>query len=109
MLAFYWQGVATWNTQYKPSYATYSPGRLMLVSFAEQRFNEGCRELDFMRGEERYKFDWTSHFQTNLALRSGPIAVKTTRSPAKLKPTPQVERADMREKGSVVICVRKSW
>ncbi len=75
MLAFYWQGVAsTWNTQYKPLYASYSPGRLMLVRFAEQRFSEGCRELDFMRGEEQYKFEWTSHFRMNLALRSEPVA-----------------------------------
>ncbi len=79
MLAFYWQGVvSTWNTQYKPSYASYSPGRLMLVRFAEQRFGEGCRELDFMRGEEPYKFEWTSHFRTNLALRSGLAAAGTT-------------------------------
>jgi len=83
MLAFYWQGVVyTWNTQYKPSYASYSPGRIMLVRFAEQRFNEGCRELDFMRGEERYKFDWTSHFRTNLALTSGPVTNGVKRSRA---------------------------
>ena len=84
MLAFYWQGVVyTWNTQYKPSYASYSPGRLVLVRFVEQRFREGCRELDFMRGEERYKFDWTSYFRTNLALRSSPMASGTKRSRAK--------------------------
>ena len=84
ILAFYWRGVAyTWNTQYKPSYASYSPGRLVLVRFVEQRFREGCRELDFMRGEERYKFDWTSYFRTNLALRSSPMASGTKRSRAK--------------------------
>jgi CelD/BcsL family acetyltransferase involved in cellulose biosynthesis len=71
MLGYQWQGVvSTWNTQYDPAYADYSLGRIVLVSFAEQSFREGCHELDFMRGEEPYKFQWTTHCRTNLALRS---------------------------------------
>jgi CelD/BcsL family acetyltransferase involved in cellulose biosynthesis len=71
MLGFQWQGVAsTWNTQYDPRLTEYSLGRIVLVSFAEQVFRDGCRELDFMRGEEPYKFQWTSLTRTNLALRS---------------------------------------
>ena len=71
MLGYYWQGVVyTWNTQYDPAYADYSLGRIVLVSFAEQSFREGCHELDFMRGEEPYKFQWTTLRRTNLALRS---------------------------------------
>jgi CelD/BcsL family acetyltransferase involved in cellulose biosynthesis len=62
--------VYTWNTQYDPTYADYSLGRIVLVSFAEQSFREGCHELDFMRGEEPYKFQWTTLCRTNLALRS---------------------------------------
>jgi CelD/BcsL family acetyltransferase involved in cellulose biosynthesis len=71
MLGYQWQGVVyTWNTQYDPTYADYSLGRIVLVSFAEQSFREGCHELDFMRGEEPYKFQWTTLYRTNLALRS---------------------------------------
>ena len=71
MLGFQWQGVAsTWNTQYDPRLTEYSLGRIVLVSYAEQVFRDGCRELDFMRGEELYKFQWTSLTRTNLALRS---------------------------------------
>ena len=71
MLAYYWQGVVyTWNTQYDPANAVYSLGRIVLVSLVEQSFREGCRELDFMRGEEPYKFQWTTLCRTNLALRT---------------------------------------
>lgn len=70
MLAYHWQGVVyAWNTQYDPIYATYSVGRIALVWFAEQSFREGCHELDFMRGEEPYKYEWTKLYRTNLALR----------------------------------------
>ncbi|MCX6084032.1 MAG: GNAT family N-acetyltransferase [Caldiserica bacterium] len=71
MLAYHWQGVVyAWNTQYDPVYAEYSLGRIALVSLAEQSFREGCHELDFMRGEEPYKFQWTTLCRTNLALRT---------------------------------------
>ena len=71
MLAYYWQGVVyTWNTQYDPANAVYSLGRIVLVSLVEQSFRGGCRELDFMRGEEPYKFQWTTLCRTNLALRT---------------------------------------
>jgi CelD/BcsL family acetyltransferase involved in cellulose biosynthesis len=71
MLAYHWQGVVyTWNTQYDPAYVEYSLGRIVLVSLAEQSFREGCHELDFMRGEESYKFQWTTLCRTNLALRT---------------------------------------
>ncbi|MHB8106007.1 MAG: GNAT family N-acetyltransferase [Candidatus Cryosericum sp.] len=71
MLGYQWQGVVyTWNTQYDPAYADYSLGRIALVSFAERSFRDGCHELDFMRGEEAYKFQWTTHCRTNVALRS---------------------------------------
>jgi CelD/BcsL family acetyltransferase involved in cellulose biosynthesis len=71
MLAFHWEGTAyTWNTQYEPAFSAFSLGRIVLVRLAEQRFRDGCHELDFMRGEEPYKFQWTSLSRTNLALRT---------------------------------------
>lgn len=71
MLAYHWQGIVyMWNTQYDPAYAEYSLGRMVLVSLAQQLFREGCRELNFMRGEEPYKFEWTTLCRKNLALRA---------------------------------------
>lgn len=69
VLSFFWKGITyTWNTQYDPDLAEFSLGRIILVKAAEQAFSEGCAELNFMRGEEPYKFEWTSAFRTNLAL-----------------------------------------
>lgn len=85
MLAFRWEGtVYTWNTQYEPAFAAFSLGRIVLVRFAEQAFRDGCRELDFMRGEEPYKFQWTTLCRTNLALRTE----RTAQWPAGDTPTP---------------------
>lgn len=71
VLSFFWKGITyTWNTQYDPDLTEFSLGRIVLVRVAEQAFSEGCTELNFMRGEEPYKFEWTSAFRTNLALRS---------------------------------------
>jgi CelD/BcsL family acetyltransferase involved in cellulose biosynthesis len=70
-LAFCWQGtVYDWNTQYDPRYGQYSLGRVALKNLAEQAFRDGCHELDFMRGEEPYKFQWTMLTRANLAFRS---------------------------------------
>ena len=63
----------TWNTQYDPAYSAYSLGRMALVKLAEKSFSEGCHELNFMRGEESYKFEWTQVSRTNLALRTEPM------------------------------------
>lgn len=70
-LAFCWQRTMyDWNTQYDPGYATYSLGRIALVHLAKRAFEEGYAEFDFMRGEEEYKFQWTSLARSNTALRS---------------------------------------
>ena len=74
VLSLCWQGVVyTWNTQYDPAYSAYSLGRMALVKLAEKSFSEGCHELNFMRGEESYKFEWTQVSRTNLALRTEPM------------------------------------
>jgi CelD/BcsL family acetyltransferase involved in cellulose biosynthesis len=95
MLAYYWQGVVyTWNTQYDPAYGEYSLGRIVLVRLAEQSFREGCHELDFMRGEEPYKFQWTKLSRTNLALRTERSGQPTgqTQEPGTGTVSPSLER-----------------
>ena len=46
---------------YAPEYARYSPGRLILAELVRLALNEGFREIDFLRGVERYKYDWGAH------------------------------------------------
>jgi CelD/BcsL family acetyltransferase involved in cellulose biosynthesis len=71
VLAYHWRGtVYDWNTQYDPDYYAYSLGRIVLATVVKQTFREGCHEFDFMRGEEDYKFQWTSLSRTNTALRT---------------------------------------
>ncbi len=36
-----------------------SAGRVLLSLFIEQAFAEGCREFDFLRGNEGFKYFWT--------------------------------------------------
>lgn len=47
----YWQG-------YDPGLAELSPGMLLLGAVLEDAANEGARAVDFLRGEEDYKFRW---------------------------------------------------
>lgn len=71
VLAFHWRGVVyDWNTQYDPDYHAYSLGRIVLATVVKRTFHDGCSEFDFMRGEEDYKFQWTSLARTNIALRT---------------------------------------
>jgi CelD/BcsL family acetyltransferase involved in cellulose biosynthesis len=39
-------------------YATFSPGRLLIAALFERAVAQGYEEVDFLRGVERYKYDW---------------------------------------------------
>ena len=41
-----------------PEFAFESPGALLLAHVIEQAIAEGCREIDFLRGQEAYKYGW---------------------------------------------------
>lgn len=47
----YWQG-------YDPEFSRMSPGMLLLGAVLEEAAKEGARSVDFLRGEEEYKFRW---------------------------------------------------
>jgi CelD/BcsL family acetyltransferase involved in cellulose biosynthesis len=43
---------------FDPDAAKYSPGSLVVAGVIRSAADEGCRELDFLRGEESYKRQW---------------------------------------------------
>ena len=45
-------------TGFDPEFAFESPGALLLGQIIEDAVGEGCREFHFLRGRERYKYDW---------------------------------------------------
>ncbi len=54
-------------------YGKYSPGMLVTAAAVKQAIQEGCREFDFLRGHEPYKYHWCSEHRMNqriLILRS---------------------------------------
>lgn len=57
-----------WNTGFDPEFSQVSPGKLLLHYWIEDSFAEGCREFDFMVGEESYKSKWTSPVRQNYEL-----------------------------------------
>jgi len=44
-----------------PDFARFSPGAQMGLTLVEHGIDQGWREIDLMRGAERYKFDFTHH------------------------------------------------
>jgi CelD/BcsL family acetyltransferase involved in cellulose biosynthesis len=54
-----------WNTGYDPEFSRVSPGKLLLHYWIQDSFAAGCREFDFMVGEEPYKLQWTNTVRPN--------------------------------------------
>ncbi len=44
---------------FEPDLAPYSPGGQLMISLVRYGIEQGWREIDLMRGAERYKFDYT--------------------------------------------------
>ena len=53
-------------TGFDPDYDFESPGTLVLAHAIEQAAAEGCREFDFLRGREAYKYEWGAVDRWNL-------------------------------------------
>ena len=54
-----------WNTGFDPEFSRLSPGKLLLHYWIKDSFAQGCREFDFMVGEEPYKLQWTNPVRPN--------------------------------------------
>ena len=50
---------STYLVGYEPEFAAYSVGRQATLALIEHGIGQGWREVDLMKGAERYKFDYT--------------------------------------------------
>ena len=57
---------------YDPAFGFESPGAILLDAFIRQAADEGAGEFDFLRGQERYKYDWgaVDHWTTRRVIAS---------------------------------------
>lgn len=53
---------------YDHDFSKLSPGILMLLSVAEDCITQGIQEIDFLRGGEKYKYDWAPRETRNYTL-----------------------------------------
>jgi len=51
-------GYLYYNAGVDPDARDLSPGVVMVASYIERSIAEGCRRLDFLRGDEPYKYEW---------------------------------------------------
>lgn len=58
----------TYLMGYDPDFSSLSPGRLMLLSVAEDCITRGVVGMDFLRGAEKYKYDWSPKETRNYTL-----------------------------------------
>lgn len=47
-----------WLGGFDPEFAYESPGTLLIAHAIQSAVGEGCREFHFLRGRERYKYEW---------------------------------------------------
>jgi CelD/BcsL family acetyltransferase involved in cellulose biosynthesis len=53
---------------FDPAYGRYSPGALLIAATIRQAFEEGARELDFLRNGEGFKYQWGARDRANRKL-----------------------------------------
>lgn len=53
---------------FEPEMAKFSPGSVCLLAVAEDAISKGIREFDFLRGKEKYKYQWKAEDRNNYRL-----------------------------------------
>lgn len=85
LLAFYGGGTASYYQMgWNPGCPLASPGVILLAESIAQAIGEGLHKYDFLRGDEDYKWKWTSQFVEQTTL------VVALRAPARLALTANV-------------------
>lgn len=65
-LAFVFDNVLyVWNTSFDLAYSKHSVGRVLIYKMIEYSYARGYGRLDFMAGDEEYKFNWTQAKSNN--------------------------------------------
>jgi len=54
---------------FDPDYSQYSVGTILHAKIIEKCIDKKMKELDFLKGDESYKFDWTKTYRRSLNLR----------------------------------------
>ena len=68
-----WDGtVGLYNSGFHPERAALSPGLVLLVHVIEDAILRGKQRFDFLRGEERYKYEFGPVAEEVFAVRIGP-------------------------------------
>jgi CelD/BcsL family acetyltransferase involved in cellulose biosynthesis len=68
-----WQAtVGLYNSGFRPDRASVSPGVVLLASVIRDAIERGARRFDFLRGEERYKYDLGAVAEDVLQITLGP-------------------------------------
>jgi CelD/BcsL family acetyltransferase involved in cellulose biosynthesis len=68
-LCFRYRGVhCDYFPGFDPEYFKLSPGRILMAEIARDCFESGQEEIDFLRGFEDWKRDWTDSFRWNATL-----------------------------------------
>ncbi len=64
-----------WLGGFDPEFARESPGTLLIAHALEAAIDEGCREFHFLRGRERYKYEWgaVDRWSTRRVLSRKPV------------------------------------
>jgi CelD/BcsL family acetyltransferase involved in cellulose biosynthesis len=81
LLAVAWSGLIPgrlgyWVPAYDPSFASYSPGRLLLHAVLAHTQKAGFRELDLLLGDEDYKWHYASHSRIVAPVGRPPLRVR---------------------------------
>lgn len=72
-LTLEWDGtVGLYNSGFRPDRAALSPGLVLLAHVIRDAIARGCRRFDFLRGEERYKYDLGGQPEDVHNVRIGP-------------------------------------
>jgi len=72
LLAFHWRGTASfYQMGWDPDCPLPSPGVVLLANSVRQAIAERMRCYDFLRGDEAYKWKWTSAFIEQITLTVG--------------------------------------
>ena len=69
-----WDGtVGLYNSGFHPDRAALAPGLVLLLHLVEDAIVRGKRRFDFLRGEERYKYEFGPKPEEVFAVRVGPV------------------------------------
>ena len=62
------KSISFWNGTIDPDYEKYSPTKLLMIEFIKYAFENKLDYIDFLRGDDPYKLQWTNDMSLNYNL-----------------------------------------